>query len=442
MGSGYNHKGTDMYLWPFAWKKMSNGAVEVVAAAAGTIVGKMNGNYDLNCAFCTSSCQWNAVYIIHDDGSVAWYGHLKNNSLTSKPIGTTVAAGEYLGVVGSSGNSTGPHLHLEIYTNTNYDQLVDPYGGNCNSMNGTTSWWQNQEPYRVSTLNKIMTHGAAPLLGSCPANEVVNEQVNFVNSQTVYLGSYYRDQQNMQQTVHTILRPDNTVYQTWTQTAATTYNFSYWYYSIVLPGAAPSGVWKYKVNYNGTEQVTDFAVNTILPLQLISFNATRQGSVVKLDVSTQHETNVSHFNLLRSADGRNYNSVGKLAARNEVANHYNWRDEKPVAGTNYYKLEMVDKDGIIKHSDVRQVKMIMEGMFTSVAGNPFIKSISLQVKERLKDAQLQLVNMNGQVVWQKDRLQLQQGYIQIDAASLARGVYQLIVRVRNEVVDRHTVVKQ
>ncbi len=111
--SGYNHKGTDIYSWPFGWKKMDNGDVEIVAGANGTIVGKADGNYDRSCSM--NSNPWNAVYVQHADGSVAWYGHMKNGSPTTKAVGSAVSAGEYLGVVGSSGSSTGPHLHLELY---------------------------------------------------------------------------------------------------------------------------------------------------------------------------------------------------------------------------------------------------------------------------------------------------------------------------------------
>ena len=87
-------------------------AVRIVAAAPGTIVSKTDGNFDRNCAI--GSGQWNAVYVRHADNSVAWYGHMKSGSLTTKAVGETVVTGEYLGIVGSSGSSTGPHLHFEI----------------------------------------------------------------------------------------------------------------------------------------------------------------------------------------------------------------------------------------------------------------------------------------------------------------------------------------
>lgn len=270
LASGYNHAGTDIFTWPFPWQKMARNAVEVIAAAPGTILYKSDGNFDQNCAFCPGACNWNAVYMMHSDGSIAWYGHLKSGSLTGKAVGETVAQGEYLGVVGSSGNSTGPHLHFEVYTNGSYTQLVDPWAGPCNNLNGSTSWWANQQPYYVPTLNKVMTHGPAPVAGSCPSGEKVNEKVNFITGDTVYLGSYYRDQQNGQQSIHTIYEPDNTVYVSWTQNFTATYSASWWYYYTILPTPAATGIWRYEINYNNTQkQSTYFTVNSA-PVQLCS----------------------------------------------------------------------------------------------------------------------------------------------------------------------------
>ena len=46
-------------------------------------------------------------------------------------VGDTVKEGEPIGMIGSSGNSTDPHLHLEVYDiNSN---IVDPFAGACQS---------------------------------------------------------------------------------------------------------------------------------------------------------------------------------------------------------------------------------------------------------------------------------------------------------------------
>lgn len=59
---------------------------------------------------------WDGSYgyktvITHEDGTETWYAH-QTQILVS--VGDTVRAGEQIGTVGSTGNSTGPHLHLEV----------------------------------------------------------------------------------------------------------------------------------------------------------------------------------------------------------------------------------------------------------------------------------------------------------------------------------------
>lgn len=54
------------------------------------------------------------VYIEHGGGLTTRYGHLSKIEVT---VGQSIARGEVLGLVGSSGRSTGPHLHYEVRIN-------------------------------------------------------------------------------------------------------------------------------------------------------------------------------------------------------------------------------------------------------------------------------------------------------------------------------------
>jgi len=60
------------------------------------------------------------VMIDHGDGVVSLYGHLSSFSVS---LGQTVTQGQAIGAMGSSGFSTGSHLHFEIREN---GKLVDP----------------------------------------------------------------------------------------------------------------------------------------------------------------------------------------------------------------------------------------------------------------------------------------------------------------------------
>jgi murein DD-endopeptidase MepM/ murein hydrolase activator NlpD len=71
----------------------------VVATAAGTVVSAgWNGGYG------------KAIVIQHSDTQQTLYGHLSEISVQA---GQTIAQGTVIGLVGSTGNSTGPHLHFE-----------------------------------------------------------------------------------------------------------------------------------------------------------------------------------------------------------------------------------------------------------------------------------------------------------------------------------------
>ncbi len=243
----YNgHKGTDIMTWPFPWYIYDNDYVEVVAAAPGTILTKRNGNSDQNCSWTGS---WNAVYVEHDDGSIAWYGHLKKNSLTDKDEGDRVARGEYLGLVASSGQSTNPHLHFEVYDKNS--KLIDPFSGDCNDLNDD-SWWASQKDYRVPTLNALLTHSAEPDHRKCKYQEKPYLSNQFSPGKTVYVGAYFSDYLWGDESNYRMKRPDGTVWDSWTYTSNLGAQSKFQrVYPKYIPYNEAQGMWTVEVDYRG-----------------------------------------------------------------------------------------------------------------------------------------------------------------------------------------------
>ncbi|HTS22729.1 MAG TPA: peptidoglycan DD-metalloendopeptidase family protein [Casimicrobiaceae bacterium] len=258
---GYNHQGTDITAYPFAWRKMDDDEAIVVAAAPGIILSKMDGQYDRSCVLADQP--WNAVYVMHADGSVAWYGHLKSGSLTSKNDGDWVQAGEFLGVMGSSGDSTGPHLHFELYDADG--NLVDPFAGACNNFN-SSAWWAEQRPYNEPAIDLVMT-GDAPIdFSPCPTPEVEHRSSYFQPGQTVYLTGFFTDQIQADSVVFTVFTPDGSVFATTTiPSNAAYYAASYWESFVTLPADAENGTWRFAVAFHGDTQSVDFQVGATEP---------------------------------------------------------------------------------------------------------------------------------------------------------------------------------
>ncbi len=251
--SGYNHGGIDIFLWPFSINMMDRNQAQIVAAADGIILAKSDGAFDKNCAFGTGA--WNAVYLGHADGTITWYGHMKSGSVTAKAVGVSVAAGEVLGLVGSSGNSTGPHLHFEVHDGSG--AVLDPYSGPCQTA---PSLWAAQKPYFEPTVNTLLSHSAEPVFSLCPTPDVTNEKTEFLPGEPVRLAAYYHDETAGSATTLTLRRPDGSVEDIWTHTAPATYVVSWWYWNFFTTAATQPGLWTFSATYGGTTVQHQFSI--------------------------------------------------------------------------------------------------------------------------------------------------------------------------------------
>jgi murein DD-endopeptidase MepM/ murein hydrolase activator NlpD len=99
MSAGY---GASSYLWS------SSHTGQDFSAPAGTPVRTVGDGRIVSASWDGSYGQ--KVVVVHADGTETWYCHLSSFVRTSG----TVKAGDVIGRVGSTGNSTGNHLHLEV----------------------------------------------------------------------------------------------------------------------------------------------------------------------------------------------------------------------------------------------------------------------------------------------------------------------------------------
>ncbi|HEV8001170.1 MAG TPA: peptidoglycan DD-metalloendopeptidase family protein, partial [Planctomycetaceae bacterium] len=117
------HDALDITIANFA--AMDKG-VPVFAAVAGTVVAAHDGEFDRNTSKNVINPPVNYIDIDFGSGWELHYYHLREGSVAVK-VGDHVTPGEQIGLVGSSGDSTDPHLHFAVYhEGQNVETYVDP----------------------------------------------------------------------------------------------------------------------------------------------------------------------------------------------------------------------------------------------------------------------------------------------------------------------------
>ncbi|MEO8404965.1 MAG: T9SS type A sorting domain-containing protein, partial [Chitinophagaceae bacterium] len=139
----------------------------------------------------------------------------------------------------------------------------------------------------------------------------------------------------------------------------------------------------------------------ILPLKLSSFTAKQNGSIIVVEWTTENEENVSHFELERRGDGKNFSTLGNVAATgtNNGPAHYSYVDQQPLPDRNYYRLKMVDNDGRVSYSNVLLLSTNSNVKGINIYPNPVSSQFQLVFQQMPKaDYRMELLNTTGQVI--------------------------------------------
>jgi len=107
-----------------------------------------------------------------------------------------------------------------------------------------------------------------------------------------------------------------------------------------------------------------------LPVTISAFNATAVGTNVLTNWHTENELNTSYFIIQHGTDGTSFKDIGTIKAIGNGANSYQFMDNKPADGINYYRLESIDKDGAISFSKVISVSLTTNDLQLTIYPNP------------------------------------------------------------------------
>ncbi len=110
---------------------------------------------------------------------------------------------------------------------------------------------------------------------------------------------------------------------------------------------------------------------------------------------TTTEVNTTSFAIERGNDEKSFSVIGNEAAKGIGANQYDFTDNAPFKGTNYYRLKMIDKDGNFSYSNVVEVQLTADRLPLTVFPNPSKDKITISGSHI---ATVQVVDNMGRVV--------------------------------------------
>ncbi len=140
-----------------------------------------------------------------------------------------------------------------------------------------------------------------------------------------------------------------------------------------------------------------------LPLQWVSFTATKNNKSVVLSWETAAEMNTSRFNIQRSSNGSNWTVIHTLPTNNGAFNNYTYTDANPLAGISYYRIQSIDQDGATSYSTVAIVNFNDYKNTLTISPNPvygafftcFVNDATLLQQSAI---QVTIIDLKGTVV--------------------------------------------
>lgn len=194
-------------------------------------------------------------------------------------------------------------------------------------------------------------------------------------------------------------------------TTSTSFTYSY----IDAAGASANGT--YTINWSAP-----------LPLNLLSFTANPKNCDILLNWATENEVHVNRFEIQMGNDGNTFNTIGSIFAMNNSSTktvyNFNTVQSENIA---YYRLKMIDNDGIYSYSIIEKVNTFCNG----ITLQPTLTNDIVSVKGLNGGEKVQVISIDGKVVLTTTA---QSHETQINLSQFAAGQYLILISKNNTLI--------
>ena len=178
-----------------------------------------------------------------------------------------------------------------------------------------------------------------------------------------------------------------------------------------------------------------------LPIELLTFNAQTIDREIKLEWITASEINNDFFTLERSLDGRVFHEIATIPGKGTSSeiNNYNYFDQNPITGLNYYRLKQTDYDGTFSYSEVEYAE-IKNKKTIWVYPSQVTNIVTIEKSRNIEEAlSLNLHDMGGKILY-SNTISDGEFKTEISLSDLTPGVYFISI-FNNEFFENFKIVK-
>lgn len=195
--------------------------------------------------------------------------------------------------------------------------------------------------------------------------------------------------------------------------------------------------WMMALTYSGS---------TILSAEISALQASlTEERNVQLDWQSFTETQHDYFEIQRTRDRESFESIGKVAGNgtSSAAHAYDFLDTEPFNGRSWYRLKLVDQNGKVGYSEIREVNLeaiLLEGVYPNPASEQVTLEVELTEPGMVKVC---LADLMGKTIqWKESALMKGKQQILMDVSEIAAGAYFLRLNVEGGPTIVHPITVQ
>lgn len=171
--------------------------------------------------------------------------------------------------------------------------------------------------------------------------------------------------------------------------------------------------------------------SVVLPIILISFTGKSLTNTTNLlEWTTSTEINNDYFTLERSSDAQNFSAIGIVngAGNSNISLNYNFIDETPLKGVNYYRLKQTDFNGEYSYSNI--ITLTNNNQDYSIWNS----SNTLYVKGAKENqlSNLKIYNLVGELIFEKEF----EESTSVESSMFSKGIYLVKVQTATTIVTK------